>query len=95
MSTRDVYIAKIKQQLDELNEAITELETKTNDAKVEAREKYKEEIAKLHHQSALALAKLEEVRTTTEGKWESMVSEMEKVRDAFKHYFSYFKSHVK
>jgi vacuolar-type H+-ATPase subunit H len=95
MSTRDVYIAKIKQQLDELNQAITELETRTNDAKLEAREKYKEEIAKLHHQSVLAQAKLEEVRTTTEEKWDSMVTEMEKIRDAFKHSFSYFKSQIK
>ncbi|WP_342618364.1 hypothetical protein [Rhodoferax sp. GW822-FHT02A01] len=95
MSTKDVYIAKIKLQLDELNDSMNQLEAKTNEAKVEAREKYKQEMANLRHQSALAVAKLEEVRSTTEDKWESLVTEMEKVRDAFKHSFSYFRSQVK
>ena len=95
MSTKDVYIAKIKLQLDELNDSMNQLEAKTNEAKVEAREKYKQEMVNLRHQSTLAVAKLEEVRSTTEEKWESLVTEMEKVRDAFKHSFSYFKSQVK
>ena len=95
MSTKDVYIAKIKLQLDELNESMNQLEVKTNEAKADAREKYKEEMAKLRHQSALAVTKLEEVRATTEEKWDSVVTEMEKVRDAFKHSFSYFKSQIK
>lgn len=94
MSNRDIYIAKIKLQLDELNESMNQLEAKTNEAKADAREKYKEEMAKLHHQSTLAIAKLEEVRATTEDRWDAMVKEMEKVRDAFVHSFSYFKSQV-
>ena len=56
--------------------------------------KYKEEMSKLSKQSKLAVAKLDEIQAAGEDKWESMVTEMEKVRDAFKHSFNYFKSQL-
>jgi len=51
-------------------------------------------MAKLRHQSDLALAKLNDLKSTSEDTWESMVTEMEKVRDAFTHSFHYFKSQI-
>ena len=51
--------------------------------------------AKLRQQSDLAVAKLEELKTAGEDSWEKMVAEMEKIRDAFVHSFSYFKSQIK
>lgn len=92
MANRDVYIAKMKLQLDELNANMSRLEANAAEAKEDAREKYKEEMAKLRHQSDLALAKLNDLKSTSEDTWESMVTEMEKVRDAFTHSFHYFKS---
>ena len=94
MSKRDAYIEKMKQQLDELNTKMGELEAKAQDAKDDARAKYKEEMRNLEKQSKLAVAKLEEIKGAGEDKWESMVTEMEKVRDAFKHSFNYFKSQL-
>jgi chromosome segregation ATPase len=94
MNTRTAYIAKIKQQLDELNTSMSHLEARANEARVDARATYHEEIAKLRHQSKLAVAKLDEITTSTEEGWDSMVAEMEKVRDAFVHSFSYFKSQL-
>lgn len=94
MSKRDVYIEKMKAQLDELNVKMTELEGKAQDAKESAQAKYKEEISNLGEQSKVAVAKLEEIQEAGEDKWESMVAEMEKVRDAFKHSFNYFKSQL-
>ena len=94
MSKRVVYIEKMKKQLDELNAKMDKLETKTQDAKIDARARYKEELGKLRKQSKRAVAKLEEIQLVGEDKWEGMVTEMEKVRDAFKHSFNYFKSQL-
>ena len=81
-------------QLDELNGKMDTLELKAKEAKEDARDAYKAEMAKLRHQSKLAGDKLEEMKAATEDGWEKMVAEMEKVRDAFVHSFSYFKSQI-
>lgn len=94
MSTRDEYIAAMKLQLDELNASMNKLEVSTREAREDAREKYHEEMRKLRHQSKLAVAKFEEMKAAGEDKWEAMVTEMEKVRDAFTHSFNYFKSQL-
>ena len=95
MTKRDEYTAKMKLQLDELNTKLDELEAKAQEAKEDARDKYKAEMAKLHHQSTLAVAKLEELKAAGEDSWDKMVAGMEKIRDAFIHSFSYFKSQIK
>ena len=95
MSKRDAYVAKMKLQLDELNAKMAELEAKAKEAKEDARDKYNEELGKLRHQSKLAVAKLDELKASGEDKWEAMVAETEKIRDAFIHSFNYFKSQLK
>jgi ABC-type phosphate transport system auxiliary subunit len=93
MTTKQsVYIEKMKSQLDELNVKMNTLQSKAKDAKDEARETYKAEMAKLQEQSKQAVTKLNEMKAASEDKWENMVAEMEKVRDAFTHSFNYFKS---
>lgn len=92
MTQRDTYIAKMKLQLDELNAKMTELETKAREARTEAREKYQAEMSKLHQQSKDASAKLDQMVAAGEDTWDSLVAEMEKVRDAFTSSFNYFKS---
>lgn len=94
LSKRDEYTAKLKMQLDELNGKMDTLELKAKEAKEDARDAYKAEMAKLRHQSKLAGDKLEEMKAATEDGWEKMVAEVEKVRDAFVHSFSYFKSQI-
>jgi len=95
MSKRDAYVAKMKLQLDELNAKMALLEAKAKEAKADARDKYNEELGKLRHQSKLAVAKLDELKASGEDKWEAMVAETEKIRDAFIHSFNYFKSQLK
>ncbi len=95
MKSRDAYITKMKLQLDELNASMAEVQAKAKEAREDARDKYKEEMAKLRHQSELAVAKLDEIKAAGEDTWEAMVAEMEKVRDAWTHSFHYFKSQVK
>jgi fibrillarin-like rRNA methylase len=94
MNQHRVYIEKMKHQLDELNLQMAALDTKAKDAREEARDIYRKEMEKLRHQSQLAAARMDEMKAATEDTWESMVSEMEKVRDAFVHSFKYFKSQV-
>lgn len=94
MLKRDEYVAKLKLQLDELNVKMAELEVKAQEVKEDARERYQEEVSKLHVQSKLAISKLEELKTASEESWEGMVASAEKVRDAFVHSFHYFKSQL-
>jgi ATP/maltotriose-dependent transcriptional regulator MalT len=91
MTKKQAFVAKMKLQLDELNAMISVLEAKAPEAKVGTRAQYKEEIKKLRHQSTLAADKLDELKAAGEDAWETMVDEMEEVRDAFKHSFNYFK----
>ena len=83
MTTRDVYIEKMKAHLDTLNASMNELEAKAKEAREEARDKYQAE-----------MAKLDDMKAAGADTWEAMVAEMEKVRDAFVHSFSYFKSQL-
>ena len=94
MSKKDVYVAKMKLELDELNVKMTELEARAKDAKADAKASYETEMAKLRHQSKLAGDKLDEVKAAAEGSWHQMVSEMEKLRTAFTSSFNYFKAQL-
>jgi len=94
MTTRETYIAKMKLQLDELNLQMDKLEAKAQEAREDVRDKYRAEMVKVHAQSQLAMAKLEELQASGESSWDAMVAEAEKIRQAFVHSFSYFKSQV-
>ena len=94
MTKQDVYIAKMKVQLDELNVHLRELEARAQDAQDSAQASYQEQMAKLREQSRLASAKLDEMSAAAEGSWHKMVAEMEKLQAAFTKSFHYFKSQV-
>jgi len=94
MTKRDEYIAKMKLQLDELDANMDKLEAKAKEAKDDARAKYLEEMTKLRHQSKVAKGKLDELKAAGDEKWDAMVAEMEKIRDAVSHSFNYFKSQL-
>jgi ribosome recycling factor len=95
MTTKhNAYIESMKTQLDALNANLNKIETKAQEAKGDARDAYFEEMRKLRHQSKLAVAKFEEIKLASEDTWDSMVTEMDKLREAFTHSFHYFKSQV-
>jgi len=85
----------MKVELDALNAKMRALETQAKEVKDDARHLYQEEMRKMRHESKLARAKLDEIRAASAETWESLVTEMEKVRDAFTHSFHYFKSQLK
>ena len=95
MSKRDLYVEKMKTQLDELNAKMDKLQASAEVAKADAQHKYKEEMVKLQHQTQLAKGKLEELKSAGEDSWETLVGEMDKLGDALKHSYNYFKSQIK
>jgi predicted nucleic acid-binding Zn-ribbon protein len=92
MTKRDQYVAKIKSQIDDMNAQLDKLAAKSKSAKKEMQAKYKQEMADLRAQSSKASAKLDELKNAGDDAWESMVAEMDKIGDAFKHSYNYFKS---
>jgi len=92
MPKREEYVEKMKTRLDEMNAQLDTLAEKSKSAKKEMQAKYKQEMANLRAQSSQASAKLEELKTAGEDSLDSMIAEMEKIGDAFKHSYNYFKS---
>jgi hypothetical protein len=58
MSKQDVYVAKMKLQLDELKLKMNEIESRASEASHDAKAKFVEEVLKLRAQSRLATDKL-------------------------------------
>jgi len=87
MQKRTDYIEKMELQLDKLNKKMAGLETSAQEAKEEARQKYKEEMTQLRQKSKVAVAKLDEMKAASVDTWEHMVTDMEKMHDAFTHSF--------
>ncbi|MCV2354844.1 hypothetical protein LNV09_11815 [Paucibacter sp. B2R-40] len=94
MTNREEYVQKMKNQLDALNAKMDAVDAKAKDAKEEARAKYREEVTRLREQSKAAAAKLEDMKAAGEDRWDALVADMDKMRDAFVHSFNYFKSQV-
>ena len=95
MSKKDEYIGKMKQQLDALNAQLKELEIKGEAAQAEFLEKHSEQITQLREHYVAGLAKMDEIKSAGEDKWESLVTEGDKIHKAFVHSFNYFKSQLK
>ena len=91
MSKRDEYAERMKQQIDDMNHEIDQLERKASDA---AEKKYDEQIVRLRKEVKQARDKLDELRSASESAWESMVDEVEHVAKTLKQSFNYFKSQL-
>jgi hypothetical protein len=95
MPTKEMYIVKMNQQLDEMKEAIDALEVEARKAGGVARKKYLFELTKLRRQAQLLARKLDELKSVAENSWENMIADVEKMRDAFVHSFHYLQSQFK
>jgi uncharacterized membrane protein len=89
MSQQDVYVARMKLQIDELNLELKTLESKAKEARRDVKLQYDEQMEKVRLQSRLASAKLDELSSAAEGSWDRMVADMEKLRNAFTSSFHY------
>jgi hypothetical protein len=94
MQNRSVYIEKMKRELDDLDAKLNALELAANNMKDDALIRYNLEVGKVRVQSALAKEKFSDLTNSSENAWDNMVTETEKIRDAFVNSFHYFKSQI-
>ncbi len=94
MQNRSVYIEKMKRELDDLDTKLNALELAANNMKDDALIRYNLEVGKVRVQSALAKEKFSDLTNSGENTWDNMVTETEKIRDAFVNSFHYFKSQI-
>lgn len=94
MSKQEVYVTKMKAQLDELNTRLQQLEASAEHAREAAGGRFDEEMARLREQSRLAGVKLDELSAAAAASWHQGVAEMEKLRHVFIDSFKPFKSPV-
>lgn len=90
--TRDEFVQKLKDQLDELNGEVDKLEARYDAAESDVRERYREQLADAKTQRARAEKKLQEVRAAGEDAWEDLKGDAEYTWKAFRDSVSYFKS---
>ena len=95
MSTRDEYIEKLKAELDDLNARLKEFEAGAKAVGAQAKANLEEEYERLKAQSADAREKFQNFREEGLKNWESIVEDLDRVRDAFVHSVHYFKSQLK
>lgn len=95
MLTRDEYIEKMKQQLDDWNKEIDALELRTHEFKEDAKAKYQEQLIALRAKRDEGEKKLEEMKAASESSWEKIKLESENVWEAFKDSAQAFKAHFK
>ena len=84
----------MKSQLDEMNAQIDKLADRSKSAKKEMQAKYTKQMSDLRAQSSKANAKLDELKKAGDDAWDDTVAEMDKISDAFKHSYNYFKSQL-
>ncbi|MFT5447662.1 MAG: hypothetical protein ACI9DC_002838 [Gammaproteobacteria bacterium] len=77
MSNRNLYVEKMKANLNEWNASIDKLEAQAKSAEVDLQLKYREQITGLEKQRAAATKKLEEMQKAGDDAWEDMRSGME------------------
>ena len=69
MSKRDIYVEKLKAQLDIWNAQIDKFETQAKQASASTKVAYEEQIKLLHHQRDLAKAKFAEIQAASDEAW--------------------------
>lgn len=72
MISRDEYVRKMQEKLEEWNADIDTLTAKAGELSAEARHEYSEQIAALKAKQAAARAKIEEMQRSGESAWEDL-----------------------
>jgi multidrug resistance efflux pump len=81
MSNRDLYVEKMKANLDSWNASIAKLEAQVKNAEADAKIKYSEQLEELKKQRAAANTKLEALRAAGDDAWEDMRTGLENAWD--------------
>ena len=95
MTTRDEYVASMKNQLDEWNNEIDTMEARAGAVQADLRMDFNKELAALRAQRDNGENKLEELKSSSEGAWDRVKLEAENLWDAFKASAVAFKAQYK
>ena len=82
MNNRDLYVEKMKANLDAWNASIDKLEAQAKHAEADMKLKYREQLDELKRHRAVTNAKLAELRAAGDGAWEDMRGGLESAWDA-------------
>jgi predicted nucleic acid-binding Zn-ribbon protein len=93
MSGRDEYVEKMKQQLDEWNAELDNLEAKVQDVGEDLKAKYEVKIKEVREKRAKGEEKLREIIDSGEDAWEGLKGEAERAWTAFKDGVKTVRSH--
>lgn len=87
MNTRDEYVEKLKQQIDQWNAEVSRWEGKARQLKSEMRAEYDQQLQALRHQRDEALEKMSQVQSATGDAWMDLKrgtdEALSKLREAF------------
>ena len=82
MTSRDEYIRKMEEKLEEWNAEIDMLTAKAGKVTTDVKNEYNEQIAVLKEKQVIARQKVEELRHSGESAWEDLKSGIELARTA-------------
>lgn len=94
MTLRETYADNVKRELDELNDELDAFETKVTPARLEARDGYAMELARLRRHSVAALRTWEGLRDASDASWHLRAIDMDEARDSFVHAFHRFRARL-
>lgn len=95
MLTRDEYISKMEQHLDQWSAEMDALEVKAQKTQADAKVKYQEQLVVLRAQRQEGEERLKALKSATEDSWQQLQAETENIWEAFKDSVYAFKTHFK
>lgn len=95
MSTRDAYIQKMKDHLDEWNAEVDKLEKRMHEVSDDAKAAYEKRLAEARSKQQEFEKKIQGLRDAGDAAWEDVKNEAEHAWKAFHNSVNYFKSHFK
>jgi SMC interacting uncharacterized protein involved in chromosome segregation len=95
MLTRDEYIAKMKQHLDQWSAEMDALEAKAQKTQADAKVKYQEQLVALRAKRQEGEERLEALKSATGDSWQQLQAGTENIWEAFKDSVYAFKTHFK
>jgi TolA-binding protein len=94
-SSRNEFISKMKDRLDQLDEEIETMKGKGEKMDAEARKEFENRMHDLREKRREAKRKINDLYAASEEKWQQLIDETEHAWKALGNSFNYFKSHFK
>jgi len=94
-SVRNEFIAKMKSQLDQIDNEIEEMKGKSNKLEADVLQEYETRLHDLREKRREAKRKISDLQSAGDEKWQQIKDETEHAWKALGNSFNYFKSHFK